>query len=100
MKQNFFDDMKLWCYDTDSHEAVILFEGDKENFRMLDTMWIANMSATDINKQRRNYRGSGVGMSTVPTGTGTESTSTENPQKWVPVPNIPGTVPVFEGNNR
>ncbi|MFS7890349.1 hypothetical protein Hanom_Chr00s000050g01617661 [Helianthus anomalus] len=28
------------------------------------------------------------------TGTGTESTGTENPQKWVPVPvpNIPGTV--------
>ncbi|MFS7937786.1 hypothetical protein Hanom_Chr05g00431781 [Helianthus anomalus] len=89
--------MKLWCYDSDSHEAVILFEGDKENFRMLDTMWIANKSVADINKQRRNYRGSGVGMSTVLTGTGTESTEstgTENPQKWVPIPvsNIPGTV--------
>ncbi|MFS7906478.1 putative benzyl alcohol O-benzoyltransferase [Helianthus anomalus] len=44
------------------------------------------------------------------TGTGTERTGTENPQKWVPVPvpNIPGSVrfgtgtgsvPVFEGKN-
>ena len=37
-------------------------------------------------------------MSSVPTGT--ENTVTENPQMWVPVPNIPGTVPVFEGKNR
>ncbi|MFS8021618.1 hypothetical protein Hanom_Chr16g01429541 [Helianthus anomalus] len=46
MKQNFLDDMALWCYDLDSHEAIILFKGDKENFRMLDPMWIVNMSAS------------------------------------------------------
>ncbi|MFS7945556.1 hypothetical protein Hanom_Chr06g00525661 [Helianthus anomalus] len=41
-----------------------------------------------------------VGMSSVPSGT--ERTGTENLQKWVPVPNIPGSVavPVFEGKNR
>ncbi|KAJ0917721.1 hypothetical protein HanRHA438_Chr05g0209221 [Helianthus annuus] len=36
-----------------------------------------------------------VGMSSVPSGTngtGTERTGTENPQKWVPIPNIPGSV--------
>ncbi|MFS7910333.1 hypothetical protein Hanom_Chr02g00105061 [Helianthus anomalus] len=50
MKQNFIDDMALWCYDSDSHEAVILFKGDKENFRMLDPMCIVNMYVADINK--------------------------------------------------
>ncbi|MFS8009246.1 hypothetical protein Hanom_Chr14g01282431 [Helianthus anomalus] len=54
MKQNFLEDMALWCCDSDSHEAVILFKGDKENFRMIDPMWIVNMPANDINKLFRH----------------------------------------------
>ncbi|MFS7979263.1 hypothetical protein Hanom_Chr10g00925331 [Helianthus anomalus] len=54
LKQNFLDDMALWCYDSDSHEAVILFKGENENFRMLDPMWIVNMSTADINKLFRH----------------------------------------------
>ncbi|KAF5818813.1 hypothetical protein HanXRQr2_Chr02g0070381 [Helianthus annuus] len=54
MKQNFLEDMALWCYDSDTHEAVIVFSGDHENFRMLDPMWIVNMSAADINKLYRH----------------------------------------------
>ncbi|KAM0006802.1 hypothetical protein Hdeb2414_s0161g00818611 [Helianthus debilis subsp. tardiflorus] len=50
MKQNFLENMVLWCYDSDAHEAVIVFKDDQENFRMLDPMWIINMSASDINK--------------------------------------------------
>ncbi|KAM0068136.1 hypothetical protein Hdeb2414_s0002g00069661 [Helianthus debilis subsp. tardiflorus] len=34
MKQNVLEDMALWCYDSDTHEAVIVFNGDPENFRM------------------------------------------------------------------
>ena len=49
MPQNFLEDMKLWCYDSDTHEAVIVFKAnDKENFRLLDPMWIVNMSPRDI----------------------------------------------------
>ncbi|MFS7988563.1 hypothetical protein Hanom_Chr11g01036321 [Helianthus anomalus] len=54
MKQIFLDDMALWCYDLDSHEAVILLKGNKDNFCMLDPMWIVNMSADDINKLFRH----------------------------------------------
>ncbi|MFS7927082.1 hypothetical protein Hanom_Chr04g00304731 [Helianthus anomalus] len=54
MKQNFLDDMRLWCYDPDTHEAVIVYNGDRENFRMLDPMWIVNMSANDISKLFRH----------------------------------------------
>ncbi|KAM0030966.1 hypothetical protein Hdeb2414_s0017g00503151 [Helianthus debilis subsp. tardiflorus] len=54
MKQNFLDEMRLWCYDPDIHEAVIVFNGDRENFRMLDPMWIVNMSAKDISKLFRH----------------------------------------------
>ncbi|KAJ0663705.1 hypothetical protein HanOQP8_Chr13g0482961 [Helianthus annuus] len=50
MEQNFLEEMALWCYDSDSHEVVIVFKGDRENFRMLDPMWIVNMSANDISK--------------------------------------------------
>ncbi|MFS7973535.1 hypothetical protein Hanom_Chr09g00857681 [Helianthus anomalus] len=54
MKQDFLGEMRLWCYDSDTHEAVIVFNGDQENFRMLDPMWIVNMSASDINKLYRH----------------------------------------------
>ncbi|MFS7955554.1 hypothetical protein Hanom_Chr07g00644021 [Helianthus anomalus] len=53
MKQKFLGNMQLWCYDSDTHEAVIVFK-DQQNFRMLDPMWIVNMSATDINKVFRH----------------------------------------------
>ncbi|KAJ0604129.1 hypothetical protein HanRHA438_Chr02g0057831 [Helianthus annuus] len=53
MKQNFLENMTLWCYDSDTHEAVIVFK-DQENFRILDLMWIVNMSAADINKLFRH----------------------------------------------
>ncbi|KAJ0600604.1 hypothetical protein HanPSC8_Chr03g0105481 [Helianthus annuus] len=48
MKQDFLGNMALWCYDSDTHEAVIIFRNDNENFRILDPMWIVNMSAADI----------------------------------------------------
>ncbi|KAJ0928863.1 hypothetical protein HanRHA438_Chr04g0198701 [Helianthus annuus] len=48
MKQDVLGNMKLWCYDSDTHEAVIVFKNDEDNFRMLDPMWIVNMSAGDI----------------------------------------------------
>ncbi|MFS7945343.1 hypothetical protein Hanom_Chr06g00523171 [Helianthus anomalus] len=54
MKQNFFENMALWCYDTDTHEVVIVFKYDQENFRMLDPMWIVNIFAADINKLIRH----------------------------------------------
>ncbi|MFS7960305.1 hypothetical protein Hanom_Chr08g00701681 [Helianthus anomalus] len=54
MEQNSLDDVALWCYDSDTHEAVIIFKGDKENFCMLDPMWIVNMSANDIDKLFRH----------------------------------------------
>ncbi|MFS7945359.1 hypothetical protein Hanom_Chr06g00523361 [Helianthus anomalus] len=54
MKQNFLESMALWCYDSDRHEAVIVFKDNQENFRMLDPMWIVNMSAADINKLFRH----------------------------------------------
>ncbi|MFS7903238.1 hypothetical protein Hanom_Chr01g00021661 [Helianthus anomalus] len=54
MEQNFLEEMALWCYDSDTHEAVIVFKVDRENFRMLDPMWIVNMSANDINKLFRH----------------------------------------------
>ncbi|KAJ0616566.1 hypothetical protein HanIR_Chr02g0091981 [Helianthus annuus] len=54
MKQDFLGDMRLWCYDSDTHEAVIVFNGDQKNFRMLDPMWLVNMSASDINKLYRH----------------------------------------------
>ncbi|MFS7981993.1 hypothetical protein Hanom_Chr10g00957541 [Helianthus anomalus] len=48
MKQDFLGNMKLWCYDSDTHEVVIVFKNDEDNFRMLDPMWIVIMSAGDI----------------------------------------------------
>ncbi|MFS8023039.1 hypothetical protein Hanom_Chr16g01446741 [Helianthus anomalus] len=54
MKQIFLENMALWCYDSDTHEAVIVFKDDQDNFRMLDPMWMVNMSATDINKLFRH----------------------------------------------
>ncbi|MFS8024871.1 hypothetical protein Hanom_Chr16g01468411 [Helianthus anomalus] len=50
MPQNFLEEMRLRCYDSDTHEAVIVFDGDRENFRILDPMWIVNMSTSDIGK--------------------------------------------------
>ncbi|KAM0019230.1 hypothetical protein Hdeb2414_s0026g00683131 [Helianthus debilis subsp. tardiflorus] len=54
MKQNFLKNMALWCYDSDTHEAIIGFKGHQDNFRMLDPMWIDNMSVADINKRFRH----------------------------------------------
>ncbi|MFS7921213.1 hypothetical protein Hanom_Chr03g00234151 [Helianthus anomalus] len=54
MKQNFLENMALWCYDYDTHKAVIMFKDNQENFRMLDPMWIMNMFAADINKLFRH----------------------------------------------
>ncbi|MFS7977342.1 hypothetical protein Hanom_Chr10g00902901 [Helianthus anomalus] len=54
MKQNFLENMALWCYDYDTYEAVIVLKNDQENFRMLDLMWIINMSVSDINKWFRH----------------------------------------------
>ncbi|MFS8021737.1 hypothetical protein Hanom_Chr16g01430931 [Helianthus anomalus] len=54
MKQNFLENMALWCYDSDTHEVVIVFKDDQENSRMLDPMWMVNMSAADINKLFRH----------------------------------------------
>ncbi|KAJ0513961.1 hypothetical protein HanHA300_Chr10g0363901 [Helianthus annuus] len=54
VKQNFLENMALWCYDSDTHKAVIVFKDNQENFRMLDPMWIINMSASDINKSFRH----------------------------------------------
>ncbi|KAF5757961.1 hypothetical protein HanXRQr2_Chr16g0723891 [Helianthus annuus] len=54
MKQNFLNDMRLGCYDPDTHEAVTVFNGDRENFRMLDPMRSVNMSANDISKLFRH----------------------------------------------
>ncbi|MFS7952107.1 hypothetical protein Hanom_Chr07g00603041 [Helianthus anomalus] len=50
MKQDFLGNMVVWCYDLETHEAVIVFKNDEDNFRMLDLMWIMNMSAADIKK--------------------------------------------------
>ncbi|MFS8001071.1 hypothetical protein Hanom_Chr13g01185911 [Helianthus anomalus] len=54
MKQDFLGNMALWCYNSDTHEAVIVFKNDEENIRMLDPMWIVNMSAADIDKLIRH----------------------------------------------
>ncbi|KAF5797548.1 hypothetical protein HanRHA438_Chr07g0292561 [Helianthus annuus] len=54
MKQNFLENMVLWCYDFDTHEADIVFKDDQQNFRMFDPMWIINISASDINKLFRH----------------------------------------------
>ncbi|KAF5823950.1 hypothetical protein HanRHA438_Chr01g0044771 [Helianthus annuus] len=53
MQHDFLGDMRLWCYDSDTHEAVIVFNDDK-NFRLLDPMWLVNMSASDIAKLYRH----------------------------------------------
>ncbi|KAM0029565.1 hypothetical protein Hdeb2414_s0018g00527541 [Helianthus debilis subsp. tardiflorus] len=53
MQQDFLGDMRLWCYDSDTHEAVIVFNDDR-NFRILDPMWLVNMSASDITKLYRH----------------------------------------------
>ncbi|KAJ0795603.1 hypothetical protein HanPI659440_Chr04g0152391 [Helianthus annuus] len=50
MKQDFLGNMVVWCYDSDTQEAVIVFKNDEDNFCMLDPMWIVNMSAADIKK--------------------------------------------------
>ncbi|MFS7952268.1 hypothetical protein Hanom_Chr07g00604931 [Helianthus anomalus] len=49
MEQDSLANMTLWCYDSDTHEAVIIFRKEKENFRIIiDPMWIVNMSAANI----------------------------------------------------
>ena len=49
MKQGFLvGNFRLWVYDADTGEAVIVFKDDSENFRMIDPMWITNMSRSDI----------------------------------------------------
>ncbi|KAJ0539295.1 hypothetical protein HanHA300_Chr08g0284691 [Helianthus annuus] len=54
MKQEILGSMALWCYDSDTHEAVIVFRNDEENFHILDPMWIVNMFAADIDKLFRH----------------------------------------------
>ncbi|MFS7910861.1 hypothetical protein Hanom_Chr02g00111171 [Helianthus anomalus] len=50
VEQYFLENMALWCYNSDTHEAVIVFRNEKENVRILDPMWIVNMSAVDIDR--------------------------------------------------
>ncbi|KAJ0602536.1 hypothetical protein HanIR_Chr03g0140831 [Helianthus annuus] len=54
MEQDILANMALWCYDSDTHEVVIVFINDKENFCILDPMWIVNMSAADIDRLFRH----------------------------------------------
>ncbi|KAJ0726320.1 hypothetical protein HanPI659440_Chr12g0468961 [Helianthus annuus] len=48
MKTNFLGNFRCWVYDADTGEAVILFRDSQENFRIIDPMWITNMSRSDI----------------------------------------------------
>ncbi|KAJ0456269.1 hypothetical protein HanIR_Chr15g0760491 [Helianthus annuus] len=48
MKTDFLGNFRCWVYDADTGEAVILFRDNSENFRMIDPMWITNMSRSDI----------------------------------------------------
>ncbi|KAM0034510.1 hypothetical protein Hdeb2414_s0016g00498721 [Helianthus debilis subsp. tardiflorus] len=48
MKTDFLGNFRCWVYDADTGEAVILFRDSEENFRMIDPMWITNMSKSDI----------------------------------------------------
>ncbi|KAJ0783561.1 hypothetical protein HanLR1_Chr01g0021731 [Helianthus annuus] len=50
MEQDILANMTLWCYDSDTHEAFIVFRNDKQNFRILDPMWIVNMLVADIDR--------------------------------------------------
>ena len=48
MKTDFLGNFRCWVYDADTGEAVILFRDSQENFRIIDLMWITNMSRSDI----------------------------------------------------
>ncbi|KAF5820815.1 hypothetical protein HanXRQr2_Chr01g0006511 [Helianthus annuus] len=48
MKTDFLENFRCWVYDADTGEAVILFRDNSENFRIIDPMWITNMSRSDI----------------------------------------------------
>ncbi|KAJ0726369.1 hypothetical protein HanPI659440_Chr12g0469541 [Helianthus annuus] len=48
MKTDFLENFRCWVYDADTGEAVILFRDNAENFRIIDPMWITNMSRSDI----------------------------------------------------
>ncbi|KAJ0773612.1 hypothetical protein HanOQP8_Chr03g0101281 [Helianthus annuus] len=48
MKTDFLGNFRCWVYDADTGEAVILFRDSQENFRIIDPMWITNMSRSDI----------------------------------------------------
>ncbi|KAF5774951.1 hypothetical protein HanXRQr2_Chr13g0606581 [Helianthus annuus] len=48
MRTDFLGNFRCWVYDADTGEAVILFQDSQENFRMIDPMWITNMSRSDI----------------------------------------------------
>ncbi|KAJ0786126.1 hypothetical protein HanOQP8_Chr02g0051651 [Helianthus annuus] len=48
MKIDFLVNFRCWVYDADTGEAVILFRDNSENFRIIDPMWITNMSRSDI----------------------------------------------------
>ncbi|MFS7961397.1 hypothetical protein Hanom_Chr08g00714521 [Helianthus anomalus] len=54
MKQDILGNMALRCYNLDTHEAIIVFKNDEENIRILNQMWIVNMSAADIDKLFRH----------------------------------------------
>ncbi|MFS7960911.1 hypothetical protein Hanom_Chr08g00708581 [Helianthus anomalus] len=38
MKQDFLGNMKLWCYDFDTCDTVIIFKDDAPNFRMKSSL--------------------------------------------------------------
>ncbi|KAJ0653615.1 hypothetical protein HanOQP8_Chr15g0585521 [Helianthus annuus] len=48
MKTDFLENFHCWVYDADTGEVVILFRDNQENFRIIDPMWITNMSRSDI----------------------------------------------------
>ncbi|MFS7979235.1 hypothetical protein Hanom_Chr10g00925001 [Helianthus anomalus] len=48
MLHDFLGNMRLWCYDSGTTEAVIVFKDDTPNFRIFDSMWIVNISKKDI----------------------------------------------------
>ncbi|KAJ0958713.1 hypothetical protein HanPSC8_Chr01g0041911 [Helianthus annuus] len=48
MKTDFLGNFRCCVYDADTGEAVILFRDNQVNFRIIDPMWITNMSRSDI----------------------------------------------------
>ncbi|MFS8033720.1 hypothetical protein Hanom_Chr17g01572871 [Helianthus anomalus] len=38
--QDLCGNMMLWCYDSDTSEAIIVFKEDALNFQIFDCMWL------------------------------------------------------------